>query len=352
MTTSVHAARIVPELTAQTTFVGDTTSIDWSIDTEQTTVNVVDVTIQFSSDTIAFSGAQTGASAFVVWPTVPYEQSPGSIHAVAALPSGVQGKMVPLFRTTFTAKQIGDGVLTAQGTAYLSDGQGTTVSLPVSTVSIPLLPTQSKRYLFSSPTHPQQSVWYTTSRVALSFTTFPNEEYSYSFSTNKERIVDTIPETTNGTVIYPSVPDGVYYFRLASRVINGVWQEAGAYSVRIDTNPPLVESFSIAPLSRTDGVMSVFAIDKMSGIASYAVRTGWFGIYTKSSVGARIHRPWISTTIYLKVRDHAGNVTTAKTYYAPIIPLPVTLIVVSTLFILCIVRYTLQYKKRHGKKIS
>src|SRR5258708_8921706 len=86
---------------------------------------------------------------------------------------------------------------------------------------------------------------------------------------------------------YHDLPDGIYYFKLNSKVGPSVWKEAGVFRTQIDTIPP--ESFRplIASSPAVFGgraFVSFSTVDKTSGISHYKVKVGLFrdSIETKS----------------------------------------------------------------------
>lgn len=321
-----HASTLSFTTAAQTLYVGDTTTVDWFVNTQGDSINVIDARIAYDPQTLEVISFSTGTSAATVWAQDPVVEKPGIIHFVAGLPAGVQGDHIGIVTVTFRARKQGNSYFSTMDSSkvFLNDGFGTSRDIHTSGASFSILPSESKPNSISSPTHPYEDTWYHNKNVVFHFTPKDKEVYSYSFSTNSDIIPDGIAEATTDTVRYNNVADGVYYFKLASSIDGHAWQEAGVYRVQIDTTAPTFLSSVIdTNPDLFDGApfVSFNAIDKTSGVDTYQVRSGWFGWYHNATSPYEFSRPLIGDSVTIKVRDHAGNTETVSVVYPALIPL-------------------------------
>ncbi len=337
-------------ISAQETIVaGDTFLIEWLLDTEGQMINVIDGAITYSPQTLDVVSVSTANSAATLWTATPHVTSPGVIGFTGGIPAGINSSQVALIRTTFRAKASGDAAVSvASGSkAYLSDGAGSPIALSATPVVFSIFSASKSGYTVSSPTHPDQHVWYKDHRVVITFSTKPGEEYSYSMSTNPELIPDQTADTAGAAVVYDDLPDGIYYFKLASRVGGGMWQETKVFQVQIDATAPTIlsadsnrspEIYGNAPFA------SFSASDKISGIKNYAIKIGWLDWYRTATSPEKLRRPLIGNT-YLKVTDNAGNATIVKLDFNSV--LPTGLGYFAILIALVALFFVIRFLKRH-----
>ena len=325
---TAHAATLSASSAVQATYEGDTMTVAYTIDTNadggQSPVNVVDASIGYDAALLSVDGVHTGGSAFVFWPTPAVVVSPGVIHAIGAIPVGIRGNAVPFLSVTYRARSAGQastGII--GGTAYVADGTGAASALSGSGLAFAVLPAQSKRDAISSSTNPDQSRWYQGRTVRIDFPVKDGESYSYSFSSNEDIVPGQEAHQTAGSVRYDNVPDGTYYFRLASKVPGGMWQESGVFVVHIDGTVPQFSAAAVQDVSDAGvhGLLSFAAIDKASGIARYRARAGYFGWPHDAQPASVISRPIVGSIVYLTAIDAAGNTTTVAVPYRAYMPL-------------------------------
>ncbi len=333
MPKTTHAATMTISSAQEVVYQGDTVRVDWFLNTEGVSINVVDATIVYDTKTLSMQHIETGSSSATIWAEKPTLQKDGVIHFTAGFPAGIQGNRIPILTTIFTAKQVGNSFFSVVDTlSYIlqNDGAGTPTEIRMAPVSFAIVSATNKLHRITSSTHPKENAWYKNHDVTISFDIKNGEAYSYSFSSNNDIIPDQNPETTIGTVQYKNVPDGVYYFKLAIQGGTG-WQEGGVYRVQIDSTAPSIISATVSKdISVFDGknFVSFVAVDKTSGIAKTSVRSGWIGLYSSAESPHKIHRPLIGDYIYIRTRDNAGNSTTTKVYTKAIVPVWLLAIVV------------------------
>lgn len=215
ITSVTHGATLSVRSAQEHVAKGDTFVVEWFLDTTGATVNVVDASIGYSPKTIEIVSLSTAGSAITLWTKKPEVVSPGTISFVGGIPSGVQGTQVPIVSATVRAITSGEAAFALQPNArvLLSDGVGTEQSLESLPVVFSVFDTGINRYSISSLTHPDQKAWYQDSRVVLTFSTKPGEDYSYSMSTNPEVVPDQIPDAAGAAVVYDHLPDGGVLFQ-------------------------------------------------------------------------------------------------------------------------------------------
>lgn len=345
---AAHAATMTISSAQEVVYQGDTVRVDWFLNTEGESINVVDATIVYDPHTLGVQHLETGTSSATVWAENPTVQKDGVIHFAAGFPAGIQGNRIPIFTTTFTAKKVGNsffGIVDTLSHTYLSDGAGTQKEIRMAPVSFAIVSAANKLHRISSGTHPKQDIWYKDHDVQIHFDTKKGEEYSYSFSTAPDMIPGSETKQTDGTVSYKNVPDGVYYFKLAIRTGTTGWQEGGVYRVQIDSTAPNINSAIISnDQSIFDGknFVSFVAVDKTSGIAKTQVRSGYFGFYRTAENPHKISRPIVGNFVRIRARDVAGNTATYDVYTKAFTPTWL-----SILFVIICTAILLRYKIWH-----
>lgn len=316
---TVSAVTFSAAVAQQQVYEGDSFVVEWFVDTEQETFNVLDAVVSYSTETLAVVDLSTASSAVVLWVQEPRVSSVGSIAFTGGVPAGVIGSRVPLMRTVFRATSSGTAAITLStpAQALLSDGYATVTPITMKPFIFEVLPKQSVSHSIRSATHPVEDMWYKNNQVEITFDARAGEDYSYSFSTNPELIPDAKPDTHGDTIVYDAMPDGVYYFTLASRAGEGTWQEARVFRVQIDTTAP--EFIDAQVVYDTDifsgaAFATFVAVDKTSGIDEYKIKSGWFGMYTTAVAPYKLKRPIIGDTTYIRAIDTAGNSETATVY--------------------------------------
>ncbi len=130
----VHAS--VLSISAPTmTSVGERISVDIYIDPEQTTINSVASSLQFSSN-LSFNGFSAQQSSIPIWIESPAEKTTGVISFSGVVPGGLErlydplhpnNHAIPLVRLFFISKAAGTAAFTfgADSSVLRNDGKGT-----------------------------------------------------------------------------------------------------------------------------------------------------------------------------------------------------------------------------------
>src|SRR3990167_146452 len=103
-----------------------------------------------------------------------------------------------------------------------------------------------------SPTHPNQSAWYSDNNAVLRFTNETSGVESFSYVLNKDPITvpDNIGEGNRQLVSYSNLSDGIHYFHIKA-LRDGIWSGVTHFAVKIDTSMPADFPIEILPSKRT-----------------------------------------------------------------------------------------------------
>jgi hypothetical protein len=316
-----QAAVLFSQAANQDTYEGQSFVVDWYLDTENQSVNVLDLGLKFSPQTLEVVETSAGNSLLNLWVKNPVaDNQNGTIKLTGGITSGIKDSKVPIFHTVFRAKTAGAAFINLDPASQilLNDGRGTTTQLKFKNENFNIYPKDFIPVKISSTTHPDSNAWYANHDVSINFETKPEYQYSYSFSSNIELVPDNLPMSVPAEISYPSRPDGIYYFKLNSKKATDNWQEAGVYRVQIDSTPP--EEF--APEIGTDSSMfdakpfvSFSTVDKTSGISHYKVKLGAFNTQDSASSPVVLPKIMIGKTIEVTAYDTAGNTRTEKINY-------------------------------------
>lgn len=310
------AAVLFSQSANQDVYEGQTFVMDWFLDTEGRPINSLDLKINYSQEFLEVQDVSAGNSLVNLWIKLPTaDNEKGLIELIGGIVNGTKESKVPIFHSVFKVKKSGTASVTLNpgSVVLLNDGHGTSEPVKFRNVLFNIYPEQFIPIKVNSPSHPDQNIWYSNRNVEIKFTPKPDTDYSFSFSSN----VDIIPEDKKieipQNLSYNDMPDGVYYFKLNSKVSDNTWQEAAVFRAQIDATAP--ESF--LPLIASDSsvfdgkpFVSFSTLDKMSGISHYKVKVGLFGDGIETQSPYQLHKPLVGDELKVTAYDQAGNLTT------------------------------------------
>ena len=323
-----RAAVLYSGVANQDVYEGQTFVVDWFLDTEAKPINSLDLKLNFSKETLEVSNTGAGNSLISLWiknPTA--DNNAGSIELTGGIPNGGISNKLPIFRMTVRAKSPGLAFINLDPSSIvlLNDGLGSNEPLKFKNEAFNVFPKGFLPMQITSPSHPNPNAWYKNHNVAVKFTPKPGEDYSYSFSSNIEIVPDNQFQTVPSEIKYQNMPDGVYYFKLNSKVGSGNlpagqagWKEAGVFRVQIDSTPPELFTPAISSDSSVfagSSFVSFSTVDKTSGISYYKVKVGLFGRNLETQSPHKISKPLIGDFVRVSAIDEAGNVQTATIAY-------------------------------------
>lgn len=299
----------------QTVEEGQTFEVDWLLNTSGQSINTIDLKLKFSKDTLEVVDASPGNSLLNLWINPPkFDNLAGTLRLTGGITHGISGDKVPIFRSVFRAKAPGRGeiVMENDSSNLKNDGQGTPETLTFTALSFPIVASGGLPLSISSETHPDQNVWYHTRDLELRLQLKPDEVYSYSFSANPDMYPENRQMEIGERLEYQDLPDGIYYFKVNSKIADNAWQEAGIYRIQIDATSP--EQFK--PVMGSDPAnpdagqfLSFSTLDKTSGISHYETRMGWSSGWKRTESPLPLTRLFAGDRISVRAYDKAGNFT-------------------------------------------
>jgi len=172
----------------------------------------------------------------------------------------------------------------------------------------------------------QNNVWSNSNDVNFSWNSVSNATgYSYLFNETSDSVPDTSIDTTNTSILFNDVSDGIHYFHL--RACNSInCSETAHFKVKIDTiAPQKVSGINISLLF--DGSIKLTwnsSTDDGSGIKDYVIYRGTNTDFSLDSIYASTSDTTYTDTevtegityyYVLKARDNANNYSEASSEY-------------------------------------
>lgn len=289
---TIDAATLVPHVEvsfsprAGSFIEGSTFQVPIVLNTRGTSINGIEVRINFDSSKLSIVQASTGQSIIGVWVEPPaYDNTRGTASYVGVVPNGIVTNSGVIGTITFRAKATGKAVLSVRSDSniLLNDGLGSGASLDKGRSEYTILPKAPDGANVYSETHPSQSEWYNNNSPVLAWDT---EAGVSGFSFVLDNKPNTVPEntvlTSDTTKGYEKLADGLWYFHIKAYK-NGVWGSTSHFLLRIDTTPPArfrpEVNYVLAAVVLVDRTLvSFFTTDNLSGIDHYEV-----GVIDKAS---------------------------------------------------------------------
>ncbi len=259
---------------------GQTFSVQVLVNSNAETVNALEATLTYDPDIVAPVSIIPDDGFIELWTELPSVVRPGTIAFSGGTPDGALVVDAPVVTVLFKALKNGIASINLDAVRsgmYLNDGFGTKAELtirPLTTfIGGPLNLLSQPR----SSSHPDQAAWLPQRTLTVSWDLITDVEVSYRLSKNPFDEPEDHPSVNAGSIEYPNLGDGVWYFTFIERQRGGPWSQTFRYLVLIDGTPP--DLFS-ADLTRTgaDGpsLLSFHTSDTASGIAYYRVSvTEW-----------------------------------------------------------------------------
>lgn len=265
--------------------VGSTFTVSFYVNTGNQFINVVDADILFPPDKLQVVSPSTGASFINVWAIQPsYSNTEGTMSFRGAVPSpGVNTSAGLISTVTFRVKSIGTATVRFAGGSkvLLNDGLGTNIlQQQQSGIFTLTLPPPSGPTVIS-PTHPDQTQWYSTNDVQFSWAGDGSDGYSYMISADPSDMPDNIGEGIKGGITYRDLANGRHYFHIKA-LRDGVWGGTTHYALNIDADPPAEFPIELLPSGRTaqhQPVIKFFTTDGDSGMDRYEIKIISLGQY-------------------------------------------------------------------------
>jgi hypothetical protein len=238
-------------------------------------MNAVSFRISYPEDLLKFVSLSKTGTIINLWVQEP-KGGNGEVFAEGiVLNPGFTGSRGKILNITFKALNSGKADLSfVSGAVLANDGLGTNIlknmkggSYAISKVSIEkpsisYLPTPK----IISPTHPDQEKWYNNNN--------PVFEWELPEGVVEVRVLygknpDAVPTVRYSPPIskrsLTDIPDGTYWFSVQF-IGEGIESNVGRFKFNIDTQPPILEEFSIGIADTNSIKFKIKAKDELSGI--------------------------------------------------------------------------------------
>lgn len=306
-----------------TNLVGSTFDVSVLLNTQGQSINTVQVDITFPADKLRIVKPSSDKSLLAIWLEPPvYSNTNGTAHLVGVIPNGITTSSGLVSTITFEAIAAGTAVIEVRSSSSVlaNDGLGTETLTGLGRATFSLTPKPPDGVNVYSDTHPFSDQWYNNGSVLF---TLEKEQgitdFSYEFDNKPFTVPDSETDTTEATVHFDDVKDGLWYFHVKAKK-DGVWGTPTHVLVRIDTQPPAKfkpESQVLFSGDQAKVFVSFFTTDEHSGIDHYEVGVLEAGQSAdESPVFVRSESPYQLPKllgkhfkVVVRVFDRAGNVT-------------------------------------------
>lgn len=312
----------------KTVSVGDRFTVRLLLNAGQA-VNASEATMRFSKDLLEAKSISKSGSVFTLWAQDPvFSNGAGTVTYSGGLPNpGVTGNGKTILTVTFEAQKKGTATLSLTGASVLAnDGYGTqvlsgtgsaTITIEEQEVTPPTEPRQPEQPeaptakivpVISSPTHPDETVWYKSRDVTAEWRA-SNGVQGYSVVFDDQ--AGTVPlERSWGkaSTLTQTVGEGIWYLHVRALYDTG-WSDTRHFAVHVDATPPdaIVAEVHRESESSRSGTVTFSSADALSGL-------DWFSIKLDTADFIDVTSPYQfsnlssgSHTIVVRALDKAGN---------------------------------------------
>lgn len=275
---NAEAAALMFSPTTGSFTVGSTFDVQVLLDTDDRSVNALDVELRFPPDKIQLVSPRTNVSVISLWTSQPqFNNEIGRVRLQGGIPRGINVNNALVGTLTFRVKSVGTAILTFSDASkvLLNDGLGTNdLSRKESAVYTLMLPPPAGPIVVSE-THPNQTEWYANPNVFLKWALSEAvKSYSYIFDEEPVSLPDDSAEGDRSSIVYKNVPDGKHYFHIKA-LREGAWGGVTHFAVKTDTEPPADFPIEIIPGNHTNvrnPVVKFSTTDTLSGLGHYELK--------------------------------------------------------------------------------
>lgn len=298
-----HAAALLVGSSKATLAVGDTATVSFYVDTQSKFINNGESIISFSKDIIAIKSISTQGSVFGMWVEQPtFSNAAGTITFNGGVSNpGFQGTRGLLFTATITAQKAGTASINfgessirandGLGTDVLQQKTGITIAVtpavekpiekPVDKPKAPELPASDQAtptqledfsvFKISSPSHPDESLWYSSNIVDLRWSLVKG-------ATAIAMMLDSNPQTTAlgktekpiTSRVVKGLKDGTSYFHV-QQLLGKSFSEIAHFAINVDTTAPVNTKARVYRNDNNQLIVDVSADDATSGVDYFQV---------------------------------------------------------------------------------
>jgi len=311
--------------------VGDNLNVAVYVDSLDQAMNAVSFKISYPEDLLKFVSLSKTGTIINLWVQEPKGGNGEVLAEGIVLNPGFTGSRGKILNITFKALSSGKTDLSFVSCAVLAnDGLGTNILknmkganyvikeriikeekvIKKEVVEQPTLPYLPTPKIFS-PTHPDQEKWYNNNN--------PIFEWKVPEGVVEVRVLygknpDAIPTVRYSPPIskrsLSDIPDGTYWFNVQF-IGEGIESNVGRFKFNIDTQPPILEEFSIGLVDTNSIKFKIKVKDELSGIDKIDIYLNEDLLVSTSSENIEdiIKNLDASKHIFkVKIYDKAGNV--------------------------------------------
>lgn len=292
------ASELTPVMNISQVSVGQTVTVDVSLDSQGETINAVEVGLNFDAAFLDVIDISTGSSFLSLWTERPHESRPGLIVGTGGLPDGTISSGGRVFSVTFLVRQRGSTVISIapeSSGVYRADGSGEPTTLKVRDVRLTVTDPSPFAPRLTSRSHPVEGVWSSNNVFEVAWDVLPETVVSYRLSPDPAALPDDVVEENTGATSYPNLEDGIWYFTFKSRLSGEDWGPVSRRLVWIDRRGPEPFTIDVIQANRLDWIVSFSATDRTSGVDHYLAvieRSRWWKPWSTIYHTSRVSGPF------------------------------------------------------------
>ncbi len=167
--------------------------------------------------------------------------------------------------------------------------------------------TPGRTFVLFSPSHPNQSRWYSSNAIRFVWRGKAGSVYLYNFDEQSTSDLLGKYSTTSNELVLQAPGDGVFYFHLGL----STGGRAATYKIQVDQTPPTITSFIASNTTVKVGDVVRFSFDASD--AGSGIQKNYYidlGGHLFLPVGTELMVPFLTPgdqTVTLRVYDNAGN---------------------------------------------
>ena len=237
---------------------GSTFSVQVIVNSGGKSINAAEGTLNFNPGELSVVSASRGSSIFNLWVAEPtFSNSAGTVSFSGGLPSGYVGGAGNIMSVTFRAKGSGPVKLSfSSGSVLANDGSGTNVLTSMNGGNYTIqaaTPTPAPEQVIveyvapantpgapsvSSPTHADQTTWYTAKEATLNWD-LPSGIVAVrtSLDARPTAVPTKVYDTPIRTLKISDLSEGVSYFHIQLKNKDG-WGKVTHYRIAVDSVKP------------------------------------------------------------------------------------------------------------------
>lgn len=258
---------------------GSTFDVPIFINTKGSSINSIEVRINFDKNKLSIVKPSGGISIIDVWVEPPsYDNTKGTASYVGVIPNGIVTDSGLIGTITFKTKGVGKATVSfgSNSRVLLNDGLGTEASVDFGRAEYNVLYKAPDGVNIFSETHPFQGTWYNNNSPIISWDQDPLVEgFSYVLDDKPSTIPPNEINTKDTSMSFENLEDGIWYFHIKANK-KGVWGNTGHFLIKIDTAPPAIFkpeiNYLLGAAILVDRILvSFYTTDNLSGVDHYEV---------------------------------------------------------------------------------